>query len=195
MSAKQPTIIKKYANRRLYNTGTSAYVTLDDLAEMVQDGEEIEVVDAKSGEDLTRSVLSQIIFEQESKGSSLMPVTFLRQLIKFYGDSMQALVPAYLDMSLKNFAGEQEKFRDQISGTFGVPAAGAMEEQVRQNMLMFEKAYQMFSPFAKMGGEQKEEAAGKTSEAPRGSSSELETLRRQMAEMQSQIEKLADKKS
>ncbi|MGE0233255.1 MAG: polyhydroxyalkanoate synthesis repressor PhaR [Flavobacteriaceae bacterium] len=197
MSAKQPTIIKKYANRRLYNTGTSAYVTLDDLAEMVQAGEEFEVVDAKSGEDLTRGVLSQIIFEQESKGGSLMPVTFLRQMIKFYGDSMQALVPAYLDMSLKKFAGEQEKFREQISRTFGASAAGAMEEQVRQNMQMFEKAYQMFSPFAKMGGDRKEEASG-TARAPEGSretAGELETLRRQMAEMQSQIEKLAGKKS
>ncbi|MCC2109096.1 MAG: polyhydroxyalkanoate synthesis repressor PhaR, partial [Hyphomicrobiales bacterium] len=113
---KQPTTIKKYANRRLYNTGTSAYVTLEDLAEMVKKGEDFEVFDAKTGEDITRSVLTQIIFEQEGKvGQAMLPVSFLRQLIRFYGDSMQALVPSYLEFTLDRLTSEQQKFRDQFT--------------------------------------------------------------------------------
>ncbi|MGE0845144.1 MAG: polyhydroxyalkanoate synthesis repressor PhaR [Flavobacteriaceae bacterium] len=191
MSDKQPTVIKKYANRRLYNTGTSAYVTLEDLAEMVKAGEDFEVVDAKTGEDLTRSVLSQIIFDQESRGGNLMPVTFLRQLIQFYGDSMQTLVPSYLDMSLKTFAKEQEKFRDSVSRTLGATAADALEEQTRKNMAMFEKAFQMFSPF----GRQAEGADPAAKPAAKSESDDLERLRKQLADMQAQIEKLAGGKS
>src|SRR5579884_3984881 len=119
-NAKQPTVIKKYANRRLYNTGTSAYVTLEDLAHMVKRGEDFVVLDAKTGEDITRSVLTQIIFEQEGKvGQSMLPITFLRQLIRFYGDSMQMLVPSYLEFSIDKFTNEQQKFRDQITNAFG----------------------------------------------------------------------------
>ena len=117
---KQPTVIKKYANRRLYHTGTSTYVTLEDLAGMVRNGEDFVVYDAKSGEDITRSVLTQIIFEQENKeGQNLLPVTFLRQLIRFYGDSLQALVPSYLEFSMENLSREQQKLREQMAQAFG----------------------------------------------------------------------------
>ena len=116
----EPVTIKKYANRRLYNTGTSTYVTLEDLATMVKAGEDFVVFDAKTGEDITRSVLAQIIFEQENKeGQSLLPITFLRQLIRFYGDSMQMLVPRYLEVSIDSLTREQEKFRDQMAQAFG----------------------------------------------------------------------------
>ncbi len=124
-NSKQPITIKKYANRRLYNTGTSAYVTLEDLAGMVKKGEDFVVFDAKSGEDITRSVLTQIIFEQEGKGGqSLLPIAFLRQLIRFYGDSMQMLVPSYLEFSIDKLTSEQSKFRDQVAGGFGSQAIG-----------------------------------------------------------------------
>src|SRR5271157_4568049 len=132
----QPTTIKKYANRRLYNTGTSTYVTLEDLAAMVKKGEDFVVYDAKSSEDITRSVLTQIIFEQENKaGQNLLPANFLRQLIRFYGDSMQMLVPRYLEVSLESFTREQEKFRQQMSQAFGTGPFGTgpfapLEEQV-----------------------------------------------------------------
>ena len=112
-SGQEPITIKKYANRRLYNTATSTYVTLEDLADMVKQGDDFLVYDAKSGEDITRSVLTQIIFEEENKGQNLLPINFLRQLIRFYGDSMQAFVPSYLEVSLENLSREQEKFRDQ----------------------------------------------------------------------------------
>src|SRR5215217_8076488 len=129
---KEPVTIKKYANRRLYNTGTSTYVTLEDLAKMVKEGEDFVVYDAKSGEDITRSVLAQIIFEQENKeGQNLLPVTVLRQLIRFYGDSLQALVPSYLEFSMNNLSQEQQKLRDQMAQAFGPAAFHAMEEQVR----------------------------------------------------------------
>src|ERR1700682_4074179 len=149
----QPTTIKKYANRRLYNTGTSSYVTLEDLAVMVKQGEDFLVYDAKTGEDITRSVLAQIIFEQENKeGQNLLPVNFLRQLIRFYGDSMQMLVPRYLEVSIDSLTREQEKLRQQMAQAFGVSAFGPLEEQVRRNMEMFEKAFAMFAPFARRGG-------------------------------------------
>src|SRR3990170_8284492 len=120
MTKTQETVtIKKYANRRLYNTGTSTYVTLEDLAVMVKDGEEFVVFDAKTGEEITRSVLTQIIFEQENKGTTLLPINFLRQLIRFYGDSMETLVPGYLEFSLENLMLEQEKFREYLLKSFG----------------------------------------------------------------------------
>ncbi|MDJ0449006.1 polyhydroxyalkanoate synthesis repressor PhaR [Methylocystis sp. JR02] len=153
---KKPTVIKKYANRRLYDTGTSTYVTLEDLAAMVKRGEDFVVCDAKSGEDITRPVLTQIIFEQEGKdGQSLLPIAFLRQLIRFYGDSMQMLVPSYLEFSIDKLTKEQQKFRDQFSsalpaGPFTEPtrqAFQAMEEQARKNMAVFRQALTMFNPF------------------------------------------------
>src|SRR5437016_14523684 len=143
--AEEPVTIKKYANRRLYNTGTSTYVTLEDLAVMVKAGQDFVVFDAKTGEDITRSVLAQIIFEQENKeGQSLLPITFLRQLIRFYGDSMQTLVPRFLEVSISSLTKEQEKFRQQVAQAFGTSAFGTLEDQVRRNMEMFERAFTMF---------------------------------------------------
>src|SRR5215472_13782754 len=154
---EEPIVIKKYANRRLYNTGTSTYVTLEDLACMVKNGEDFVVYDAKSSEDITRSVLTQIIFEQENKaGQNLLPITFLRQLIRFYGDSMQMLVPRYLEVSIQSFAREQEKFRQQMAQAFGGGPFGALEDQVRRNMEMFERAFAMFTPFARREGQNRE---------------------------------------
>ena len=145
--SEEPVTIKKYANRRLYNTGTSTYVTLEDLATMVKAGSNFVVYDAKTGEDITRSVLAQIIFEQENKeGQSLLPITFLRQLIRFYGDSMQMLVPRYLEVSIDTLVREQEKMRTQMAQAFGVGGFGPLEEQVRRNMEMFERTFAMFAP-------------------------------------------------
>ena len=155
-----PITIKKYANRRLYNTGTSTYVTLEDLATMVKAGEDFVVYDAKSNEDITRSVLTQIIFEQENKegGQNLLPINFLRQLIRFYGDSMQMMVPRYLEVSIDSLTREQEKFREQVSQAFGIGGFGAIEDQVRRNMEMFERTFAMFAPFARKSGEAATEA-------------------------------------
>ena len=199
---KSPTTIKKYANRRLYHTGTSTYVTLEDLAVMVRGGEDFVVVDAKSGEDITRSVLTQIIFEQESKqGQNLLPITFMRQLIRFYGDSMQALVPSYLEFSMDNLSREQQTLRDQMAQTFGAKAFGAMEEQVRANMKFFTDAMRMFTPFAGRGGLPGAglpgtglPALGTPSETPpEKAGGELDELKAQMSAMQQKLEALAKK--
>ncbi|MCB1463074.1 MAG: polyhydroxyalkanoate synthesis repressor PhaR [Nitratireductor sp.] len=214
MSSKnQPIMIKKYANRRLYNTGSSTYVTLEDLATMVKAGEEFVVQDAKSGEDITRSVLAQIIFDQEGKeGQNLLPIAFLRQLIKFYGDSMQAMIPSYLEHSMNSFAHEQEKMREQMSKAFGgmgMGNLGSMEEQVHRNMEMFQKAMNMFMPFgaagapaegAQSGGAQSgsaqsgnESAGGKSSEAQAASGQEdtdIKDLKDQLAQLQKRLDKL-----
>jgi polyhydroxyalkanoate synthesis repressor PhaR len=150
MAGEQPTIIKKYANRRLYHTGTSTYVTLDDLARMVKNGEDFVVTDAKTGEDITRAVLGQIIFEQEgSGGQPLLPIAFLRQLIRFYGDQMQALplLPTYLESSLSAFTRNQDKLREQMTRALSGDALGVMEEQTRRNMEMFSEAMRMWMPF------------------------------------------------
>ncbi|EIM25053.1 polyhydroxyalkanoate synthesis repressor PhaR [Microvirga lotononidis] len=187
---KQPTIIKKYANRRLYHTGTSTYVTLEDLAGMVRKGEDFVVYDAKSGEEITRSVLAQIIFEQENKeGPNLLPVTVLRQLIRFYGDSMQALVPSYLEFSMNNLSQEQQKLREQMAQTFGPGAFQAMEEQVRKNMGFFTEAMRMFSPFPQASsGTSETKPAAKSEET-----NDLDRLKQQMADMQAKLDKLATK--
>ena len=183
----QPTVIKKYANRRLYHTGTSTYVTLEDLATMVRQGEDFVVFDAKSGDDITRSVLTQIIFEQENKeGQNLLPVTFLRQLIRFYGDSLQALVPSYLEFSMNNLSQEQQKLREQMAQAFGPSAFQAMEEHVRTNMSFFTEAMRMFSPFTKRLA-----AEPKADKPPEGA--EIDTLKRQMADMQAKLEALSRK--
>ena len=182
----EPVTIKKYANRRLYNTGTSTYVTLEDLAGMVKAGEDFVVYDAKTGEDITRSVLTQIIFEQENKeGQNLLPITFLRQLISFYGDSMGMLVPRYLDISMGSLTREQEKFRNQMAQAFGGSPFGALEEQARRNMEMFERAFAMFTPFARggSGGVEPDKAAPK----PGG---DIDDLKRQLDEMQRKVDKL-----
>lgn len=188
---EEPTIIKKYANRRLYNTGTSSYVTLEDLAEMVKNEELFVVYDAKSGEEITRSVLTQIIFEQENKGQNLLPIAFLRQLIRFYGDSMQNLVPSYLEFSIDSLTREQEKFREQMTHAFPNNAFEAMEEQVRRNTEMFERAMRMFSPF---GAIIPDLGVAKTEEKPAESApqpSELDRLKQQMEEMQKKLDAIA----
>ena len=190
---KQPTVIKKYANRRLYHTGTSTYVTLEDLAGMVRQGEDFVVYDAKSGDDITRSVLTQIIFEQENKeGQNLLPVTVLRQLIRFYGDSMQALVPSYLEFSMNNLSQEQQKLRDQMSTAFGAGAFQAMEEQVRKNMGFFTEAMRMFSPFPGGAPGANASKAPTVPEQEQGAG-DLDALKRQMADMQAKLDKLAGK--
>ena len=195
----EPITIKKYANRRLYNTGTSTYVTLEDLATMVKAGENFVVFDAKRGEDITRSVLAQIIFEQENKeGQNLLPINFLRQLIRFYGDSMQMMVPRYLEVSLESFTKEQEKMRQQMAQTFGVnvPSFGPMEEQVRRNMEMFQKTFSMFTPFAPRPAGGGSAPAGGVGEAPKPastSSEDIDALKRQIDEMQRRIDKISDK--
>jgi polyhydroxyalkanoate synthesis repressor PhaR len=146
----KPVVVKKYANRRLYNTATSSYVTLDDLAQMIKEGGDFVVYDAKTGEELTRSVLTQIIVEQEQKGGqNLLPISFLRQLISFYGDSMQFLVPGYLEQAMVAFARNQERMRENLRATFGIFPFGQFEEMGKQNMAMFERALKMLSPYGR----------------------------------------------
>lgn len=187
-------IIKKYANRRLYNTGTSTYVTLDDLAIMVKNGDDFVVLDAKSGDDITHSVLTQIIFEQESKtGNTLLPVSFLRQLISFYGDQMQMLVPGYLEQSMSAFTAQQDQMREQISKAFGeAPVARNMqmplamvEEQVRRNTEIFQQAMKMFSPFSGNGAAQAAEE-----EKPKADSQDLRDLKDQLRALQTKLDSM-----
>lgn len=193
----EPITIKKYANRRLYNTSASTYVTLDDLATMVKEGDDFVVKDAKTGEDITHTVLTQIIFEEENKGQNLLPINFLRQLIKFYGDSMQAVVPSYLEYSIDSLSREQEKFQQQFGDAFSAAAFPGMEEQVKQNMVMFQKTMQMFNPFVQGGPAagvepQTPEPAGDDKPEDSERNEELRTLRDQLQTMQDQINKLAE---
>jgi polyhydroxyalkanoate synthesis repressor PhaR len=202
---KKPVTIKKYANRRLYNTGASAYVTLDDLAEMVKHGEDFVVYDAKSGDEITRSVLAQIIFEQEGKtGQNLLPIRFLRQLIRFYGDSMQMFVPSYLEFSIERLTKDSQKFREQLDiAMSGNPLATptrqmfqTMEEQARKNMAMFHEALDMFSPFGAPLGGPLGASLGETAKAAAPgakSGDDLSEMRAQLAEMQKRIDNIAKK--
>jgi len=147
-SGDGPITIKKYANRRLYNTATSSYVTLDHLCQMVQEGVDFVVYDAKTGDDITRTVLTQIIVEEEAKGQNLLPIKFLRQLIGLYGDSMQWMVPEYLDQVMEAFTDNQARMRQSMQETFGgMFPFGNLEEMSRQNMSLFENAMKMFAPF------------------------------------------------
>ncbi|HEY3950531.1 polyhydroxyalkanoate synthesis repressor PhaR [Phenylobacterium sp.] len=188
-------VIKKYANRRLYNTASSSYVTLEHLADMVKRNVDFVVYDAKTNEDITRSVLTQIIFEEESQGQSLLPIQFLRQLIGFYGNSMQAFLPSYLELSLSSFTEQQERMRKQFSALGHTPGASVFDEQVRQNLALFDRAMKMFSPFAYAPAKAEEPAPAqrKAEPAPSASDEALSALRKQMEEMQAQIEKLAGK--
>jgi polyhydroxyalkanoate synthesis repressor PhaR len=201
---KSPITIKKYANRRLYNTETSTYITLEDLADIVKRGDDFIVYDAKTGEDITRSVLTQIIFEQEGKGGqSLLPIAFLRQLIRFYGDSMQMLVPSYLEFTIGKLASEQAKFREAIAKNFGTPLTApifnSIEEQARKNMALFEQALAMFNPFGTQLTKPSEKPAEKSSDeltaAPSGQTakSDIEEMKRQLDLLQKRIEGLAAK--
>jgi polyhydroxyalkanoate synthesis repressor PhaR len=190
--AQAPVVIKKYANRRLYNTQTSSYVTLDHLCEMVKGGVEFEVIDARSGEDITRSVLTQIIFEEETKGHNLLPIRFLRQLIRMYGDSMQAFVPGYLDLSMESFTKNQEAMRSRIAEAFG-GGSQALENLTRQNLAMFERAMQMLTPFAPRpvraeDGEPRANGAAKANPSEEISElkGEIEAMRKQLAELSQQ---------
>jgi polyhydroxyalkanoate synthesis repressor PhaR len=212
---EEPIVIKKYANRRLYNTGTSTYVTLEDLAGMVKKGEDFVVYDAKTSEDITRSVLTQIIFEQENKaGQNLLPANFLRQLIRFYGDSMQMLVPRYLEASIESFTREQEKFRQQMTQAFGTGPFGPgpfapLEEQVRRNMELFERTFSMFAPFPRREAQATDRPAeparepAKTPEPNHAaepdkpaaeSGAEIDDLKRQLDEVQKRLDKLSETK-
>ena len=180
----QPTTIKKYANRRLYNTGTSTYVTLEDLASMVKDGEDFLVYDAKTGDDITRSVLAQIIFEQENKaGQNLLPTTFLRQLIRFYGDSMQMVVPKYLEQSIDSLTREQEKFRKQMTSTLSMTPFAPLEETVRRNMELFQQTFNMFVP--------RKPSPSTDAPEPPAEPDNIDDLRRQMKDMQERLERLS----
>ena len=196
-------VIKKYANRRLYNTSTSAYVTLEDLARMVREGTDFVVFDARTNEELTRQILTQIIFEEESRGEALLPVQFLRQLIGFYGGQMQGVLPGYLEMSLDSFSRQQEQFRNQVTRAFGAtPVAGMasplggglMEEVVKQNMAMFERALTLFPSFG-YGAMAGQGGAGEPEKpAPAAPDSDpLSEMRAQMEEMRAQIDRLAEK--
>lgn len=193
---EEPTVIKKYANRRLYDTGRSSYVTLDDLCEMIKEGIDFVVYDAKTGEDLTRSVLTQIIVEQETKGDSLLPVSFLKQLIGFYGDSLQNVVPNYLEQTFAAFTKNQEQFREQFGKSLGGMGMGgmgnmggmmnpmnsmnpmaAMEEMTRKNMEMFQNTMKAFTPGS----------------APKSGDSrnKIDELKKNIAAMQREIDRLS----
>jgi polyhydroxyalkanoate synthesis repressor PhaR len=202
-------VIKKYANRRLYNTASSTYVTLEHLADMVRKGVDFVVYDAKTNDDITRSVLAQIIFDEESRSESLLPIQFLRQLIGFYGNSMQAFLPSYLEMSLASFAEQQERLRQQLAGAGQPPGLAAYEDQVKKNMALFSQAIQMFSPFTygrpgaaasdplapvaaapePVSATSEPEPVSATSE--KASEAAIADLKRRMDEMSAQIERLA----
>tara|TARA_R110002110_G_scaffold36666_3_gene122064 strand:- start:5532 stop:6230 length:699 start_codon:yes stop_codon:yes gene_type:complete len=194
--------IKKYANRRLYNTAASSYVTLDDLATMVQDGVDFTVHDAKSGEDITRSVLTQIIVEQEAKGNNLLPTGFLRQLISYYGDNLQGLVPQYLDMTMQSFARNHEQMHGYLENTLGgIYPFSSFEDMGRKNMAIFEKAMSMMTPFqpGSSDDEPAPDAAAPPSAAGKKSAAEepdeaIDMLKAQLEEMQKQLNSLSSKK-
>jgi polyhydroxyalkanoate synthesis repressor PhaR len=182
--AKKPVVVKKYANRRLYNTATSSYVTLEDLAKLIKDGGDFVAHDAKTGEDITRSVLTQIIMEEEQKGRNLLPISFLRQLISFYGDSMQFLVPGYLEQAMITFARNQEQMRKSLQATFGMFPFGQFEEMGKQNIALFERALRMLSPYAR-------EERPAAEPAPRGGEDpRLKRLEDQIAALQRQLDSL-----
>ena len=202
----KPVVIKKYANRRLYNTGTSTYVTLEDLAVMVKKGDDFLVYDAKTSDDITRSVLAQIIFEQEGKtGQSLLPITFLRQLIRFYGNSLQTLVPSYLEFTIDRLTSEQHKLRDQMEtalGTKFIPGQAVratmfdqLEEQTRTNMLMFSKALSMFSPFPANPPTTAPALDPDVPEPADAEDDDLDTVRRDMLDLQRRLDRLASTKT
>ena len=183
-------VIQKYANRRLYNKATSSYITLDDLAKMVKDGVEFVVNDAKTNEDITRKVLTQIIFEEEARGQNLLPVQFLRQLIGFYGDRMQAFLPSFLELSLESFIRQQERIRERFSAVTP-PGLNLFDEQIRQNMALFERAMRMFTPFAYGAGEPTHPSSPPA--ATPAQSDDLAEIRKQMAAMQAQLAELSKK--
>ncbi len=199
-----PVVIKKYANRRLYNTATSAYVTLEHLSQMVKDKTDFVVYDAKTGDEITRSVLTQIIFEEESKGGqTLLPIPFLRQLISFYGDSLQGVVPQYLEMSMTQFARNQDQMRRYLQNAFGFNPFQQFESMGKQNMALFENAMRMFNPFGTPPGGQttpKPPAAANGQEPPKSETAAapandaaIDDLKRKLDELQAQLSELGKK--
>lgn len=204
--ADGPVVIKKYANRRLYNTQTSTYVTLDHLAQMVKDGTEFEVHDARSGENITRQVLTQIIVEEESKGQHMLPIQFLRQLIHFYGDSLQTLVPGYLEMSMESFTRNQDAMKEKYADAFGGRLGFKEFDQLtRQNLAMFERAMRTFSPFAPSPSEpapsreapsgfDQPKANGADETQANARDDEIRVLKDQLATMQRAIADLAQQR-
>jgi polyhydroxyalkanoate synthesis repressor PhaR len=191
--SKETIVIKKYANRRLYDTSASRYVTLDHLRELVKENKNFEVVDAKSGDDLTRGVLAQIIFEEESKGETLLPVDFLRQLISFYGDSMQSMVPGYLNMTMDSFAHQQAEMRQKMTEAMGSPTASMqmIEEATKRNMAMFQQAMAMFPPNLPGTGASAMPPTSKASAA--SSDDDVSALRDELEEMRQRLDELANK--
>jgi polyhydroxyalkanoate synthesis repressor PhaR len=185
---KTPIVIKKYANRRLYNTATSSYVTLDHLSQMVKENVEFAVYDAKSGEDITRSVLTQIIVEEESKGQNLLPLNFLRQLISFYGDNLQFLVPRYLEHTMEYFASNQEQMRNYMRDTFGgMFPFGRFDEIGKQNLAFFERAMKMFAPYQSGGAEQPDGGEGAAKAGP----DSLSELKAQIDALQKRLDSMS----
>ena len=180
-----PVTIKKYANRRLYNTATSSYVTLEHLCQMVKDGVDFVVFDAKTGEDITRQVLTQIIVEEEGKGQNLLPISFMRKLIGFYGGNMQWALPTYLDQSMQSFARNQEQMREYFQKTMGgIFPFDAFSNMGKQNLAMMEQAMKMFAPFSgQQPGEAEPEAANTPPPPPR----EIDDLRRRLDELEKEI--------
>ncbi|MSU88181.1 polyhydroxyalkanoate synthesis repressor PhaR [Rhodobacteraceae bacterium 2CG4] len=189
-----PVVIKKYANRRLYNTQKSAYVTLENLAEMVRNEVDFVVRDAKSGEDITRSVLTQIIFEEEAKGHTMLPANFLRQLIRLYGDTLQGVVPGYLEASMETFLRNQERLREHVTQALGAnPAMANFEALTRTNMEIYENAMRMFTPFSARTDRTdraRTEAGTEAPNAPQSKDVELEELKTQLKAMQDQLTRL-----
>lgn len=187
-------IIKKYANRRLYDTSSSSYVTLEHLSELVRQGKDFLVQDAKSGEDLTRTVLTQIIFEQENKGGNALPLNFLRQVIRFYGDSVSTALPTYLDMAMNNFTKNQERWREVMAGGVGANPIAMFEDQARRNFEMFERSMNMFTAGtpARTQAQDEEPSSRATRKADVADEDDtLSALQKQMAAMQAQLAKLA----
>jgi polyhydroxyalkanoate synthesis repressor PhaR len=179
-------IIKKYANRRLYNTETSSYITLDHLAAMTREGRDFKVVDAKSDEDITHNVLTQIIMEEESRGQTMLPVNFLRQLISMYGDSMQAMVPGYLEASMESFRRNQEQFKSAVEGAF---ANSPFAEMAKRNMAMFDAATKAFKP-GTAGAAGTPGAAGMPAATGGSKDDEIAALRAELSRLQDKVEKL-----
>jgi polyhydroxyalkanoate synthesis repressor PhaR len=191
--ADQPAVVKKYANRRLYNTATSSYVTLDDLCKMVRAGEHFVVYDAKTGDDLTRSILTQIILEEDGKGRNLLPINFLRQLIGYYDDSLRAFLPRYLELSMENFAANQEQIRRYIESTFGqfFPMS-QFEDMARQNMALFQRAATMFTPPSGHAGPERPAAPEGPAKPVPDTSNQIRALNEKIEGLQEQIGKLVE---
>jgi polyhydroxyalkanoate synthesis repressor PhaR len=189
----KPVVVKKYANRRLYNTATSSYVTLEDLAKMIKEGGDFIVHDAKTGEDITRSVLTQIIVEQEQKGQNLLPISFLRQLITFYGDSMQFLVPGYLEQAMVSFARNQDQMRETLRATFGLFPFGQFEEMGKQNIALYEQALKMLSPFGRNAPTETPAAPAEKSAGPAEEDPRLKRLETQLEALTKQLDALTKK--